>query len=172
MRRRAYLIGSFLVACLPSRFLLAQSEKRAFRIGLLPELSNRNLKEFVEALQRHGWMSNREFVLVEPETTQISARMVTASRRAAEDIPAVTKLLVDRKPDVILATSTAYAMAVNRLSSEIPVVMWTSGYPVEAGVAEKLARPGKNVTGNSIYAGTGMWSKLLELLSEVSPRIR
>jgi putative tryptophan/tyrosine transport system substrate-binding protein len=31
--------------------------------------------------------------------------------------------------------------------------MMSSGYPVEAGLADSLARPGKNVTGNSIYAG-------------------
>ena len=152
---------------------LAQSDKRTFRIGLLPELNAANRNDFVEALQHHGWTSGRDFVLVEPETSPITARMVpSASRRASEDIPAVTKLLVDKKPDVILATSTAYAMAVNRLSTEVPVVMWTSGYPVEAGVAEQLARPGKNVTGNSIYAGTGLWAKLLELLSEVSPSVQ
>src|SRR5438477_12584120 len=121
MRRRAYLIGSFLVACLPSRALLAQSEKRAFRIGLLPELNANNRREFVEALQRHGWTSNREFILVEPESSPIRTRMVTsASKRSSEDIPAVTKLLIDKKPDVILATSTAYAMAVNRLSADVP----------------------------------------------------
>src|SRR4051812_16679815 len=174
MRRRAYLVGSFLVACLPARILFAQAEKRIFRIGLLPELNASNRREFIEALQHQGWASNREFILVEPQTPNpVSTRMVTsASKRASEDIPSVTKLLVDKKPDVILATSTAYAMAVNRLSADVPVVMWTSGYPVQAGVAERLGRPGKNVTGNSIYAGTAMWSKLLELLSELSPGIK
>lgn len=153
--------------------LFAQSEKRAYRIGLLPELNASNRKDFVEALQRHGWTSNREFILVDPASSAITSRMVpSASARASEEIPSVTQQLLSKRPDVILATSTAYAMAVNRLSADVPVVMWTSGYPVEAGVAEKLARPGKNVTGNSIYAGTGMWSKLLELLSELSPAIK
>lgn len=32
------------------------------------------------------------------------------------------------------------------------MVMLTSGYPVEAGLADSLAKPGRNLTGNSIYA--------------------
>ena len=51
----------------------------------------------------------------------------------------------------------------------IPIVAISCGYPVEAGVGYSLARPGKNVTGNSLYAGTEIWGKLLRLLNEVKP---
>jgi putative ABC transport system substrate-binding protein len=61
---------------------------------------------------------------------------------------------------------------MQRVTSTVPIVMWTSGYPVEAGVAVSLARPGKNVTGMTIYAGTGIWGKLLELLRESKPTIK
>ena len=152
---------------------LAQSDKPPARIGLLPELNNASRNTFIEAMQRRGWQSGRDFVLIEPTSGQFRARMVpSASRPASEDIPSTTRLLVQQRPDVILATSTAYAVAVHQLSSTTPVVMWTSGYPVEAGLAEKLARPGKNVTGNSIYAGTGLWAKLVELLHEAKPSIK
>jgi len=50
--------------------------------------------------------------------------------------------------------------------------MIVSGYPVEAGVSKSLARPGMNVTGNSVYAGTGVWGKLLELIKDSKPRIK
>lgn len=66
----------------------------------------------------------------------------------------------------------SYAIAAQRLSSTIPIVMWASGYPVEAGVAKSLARPGRNVTGNSIYAGPGVWGKLLQLLRDVKPAVK
>jgi len=43
---------------------------------------------------------------------------------------------------------------------------------IEAGLAESLARPGKNVTGNATYAGVDIWGKLIELLREAKPGIR
>jgi hypothetical protein len=49
--------------------------------------------------------------------------------------------------------------------------MLYSGYPVEAGAADSLAKPGRNVTGNAIYAGTGVWGKMLQLLREAKPDI-
>jgi putative ABC transport system substrate-binding protein len=54
----------------------------------------------------------------------------------------------------------------------IPIVLSTAGYPVENGLAESLARPGKNVTGISAYAGTEIWSKLLQMLREAKPDIK
>jgi putative ABC transport system substrate-binding protein len=50
--------------------------------------------------------------------------------------------------------------------------MLTSGYPVEAGAVDSLAKPGRNITGNTIYAETGVWGKLLQLLREAKPDIR
>jgi putative ABC transport system substrate-binding protein len=43
---------------------------------------------------------------------------------------------------------------------------------VAAGVASSLARPGKNVTGNTVYAGSGVWGKLFQLLQELTPAIQ
>jgi putative ABC transport system substrate-binding protein len=50
--------------------------------------------------------------------------------------------------------------------------MWVSGFPVEGGVAESLGRPGKNVTGLTIYAGSEVFGKLVQLLVEVRPGLR
>jgi len=50
--------------------------------------------------------------------------------------------------------------------------MITSGYPVESGLVVSLARPGGNVTGNSIYAGGEVFGKHLSLIREVKPSIR
>jgi putative tryptophan/tyrosine transport system substrate-binding protein len=80
--------------------------------------------------------------------------------------------VVDEKPDLILAAITSYALAAHRLTKTIPIVMWTSGFPVEAGLAKSHAKPGMNVTGMSIYSGTGIFGKLLQLLLEAAPRIR
>lgn len=76
------------------------------------------------------------------------------------------------KPDPIFTVSTNYALAAQRATGSIPIVMLTSGYPVEAGVADSLAKPGRNVTGNAAYAETGVWGKLLQLLREAKPDIK
>jgi len=50
--------------------------------------------------------------------------------------------------------------------------MWISGFPVEGGVATSLARPGKNVTGMTIYAGAEVFGKLVQLLHDTKPGIK
>ncbi|MCJ7830533.1 MAG: ABC transporter substrate-binding protein, partial [Desulfobacterales bacterium] len=52
------------------------------------------------------------------------------------------------------------------------IVMWHAGEPVTAGLANSLARPGKNVTGISTYADAGVWAKLVELLHDANPKIK
>jgi putative ABC transport system substrate-binding protein len=74
------------------------------------------------------------------------------------------------KVDVIVAFSLAPARAARQATSTIPIVM-DAGDPVGAGLIASLARPGGNVTGQSL-----MWpdlvAKLLETLKEVMPRVR
>ncbi len=81
--------------------------------------------------------------------------------------------MVRERPDLIFVIgATSYSAAAHRLTKTIPIVMLVSGYPVEAGLARTLGRPGKNVTGNTVYAGTGVWGKLVEMLREAKPAIK
>ena len=50
--------------------------------------------------------------------------------------------------------------------------MWVSGFPVEGGVAESLTKPGKNVTGLTIYAGGEVFGKLVQLVHQAKPGVR
>jgi len=178
MNRRDLLVIGALAAS-GSLFAANQDPRRSgrkARIGLLPDLNLEQLEWFIAAMRRLGWSEGGDFVLLpsgvnfDPQSEPSSTRMVVApSRSSQQGIPRNTKLLLDRNPDLILATSTAYAWAAHAASSTIPIVMWTGGYPVEAGIANSLAQPGKNVTGTSIYAGTGIWGKLIELLWTTKP---
>jgi len=85
--------------------------------------------------------------------------------------PGAARMMAE-KPDLIFAGTTAYALAAFRLTKTIPIVMFSSGYPIEAGLASSLARPGKNVTGNTSYAGYDIWGKLIDLLRETKPAIK
>ncbi len=74
--------------------------------------------------------------------------------------------------DAIVTVNTPHALAARRATSSVPIVMFTSGFPVEAGLASSLAHPGGNVTGLSIYAGVGLFSKYVGLLREAVPSLR
>jgi putative ABC transport system substrate-binding protein len=113
-----------------------------------------------EALGAAGWRTGRNYVFV-PSSAEYGQPTASGARQ-----------LIDQRVDLVLVYSTSHAVAMQRVSSTVPIVMWTSGYPVEAGVAASLARPGKNVTGMTMYDGTGIWGKLLELLRDSKPTIK
>ena len=108
-----------------------------------------------------GWTEGRGFVIYQ-----------SALQRGEWQLDEVVKRVVMSKPDLIVTVNTAYAVALHRVTATIPIVMLYSGYPVEIGLANSLARPGKNVTGNTSYAGLEVWSKLLQLLLEAKPDIK
>ncbi len=79
--------------------------------------------------------------------------------------------LVTRKVDVIVALSTPTAMAAYKATRDIPIVTTTIGDPIALGLANSLARPGKNVTGLT-NLGTEVNTKRLDLLRQLVPNIR
>ncbi|MEO8653027.1 MAG: ABC transporter substrate-binding protein [Ramlibacter sp.] len=83
------------------------------------------------------------------------------------------ELAVDRaleaKPDMMLVVNLGYAVAAHKVTKTIPIVLLLSGFPVEGGVANSMIRPGKNVTGMTIYAGGEVFGKLVQLVHEVKP---
>ncbi len=157
--RRRFLIGVVALLALPRASAQARSTGSPFRIGLFPDLAEPFLNWMHEAMQSAGWQ-RRDYVFVQSGVGYGGEQTASAVQR-----------LIDQKSDLVLVASTAHALAAQRVTSRLPIVMWGSGYPVEAGVAVSLARPGKNVTGVTAYAGTGIWGKLLQLLREAKPGI-
>jgi putative tryptophan/tyrosine transport system substrate-binding protein len=132
---------------------------KPFRIATFPDFLSPAARDwFIDAMRELGWVEERDFFIIssgfqigEPEVNE-AARQVVAN-----------------KPDLVLTFATSNALALHRATQSIPIVMISCGYPVEAGLAYSIARPGKNVTGNSFYAGTEIWGKLVEFLHEVKP---
>jgi putative ABC transport system substrate-binding protein len=160
--RRTFLAGTG-AALLAAPLAHAQQAGRPYRIGLLPDFSparEPRLKSFVERLRELGRIEGRDYVLY----------------RSGVFYEGDTKLALDRvleaKPDLILTLNLGYAIAAHEMTKTIPIVMWVSGFPVESGVAESLARPGKNITGLTIYAGGEVFGKLVQLLHQAKPRVR
>jgi putative ABC transport system substrate-binding protein len=109
------------------------------------------------------------------ELGYIEGRNLELERRYAEGrierLPGLAAELVRHRPDAIVAPSPVAIEAVRSATKTIPTVMiFAAADPVELGMVASLARPGGNVTGVALSAGTTLTSKRLELLKEVIPR--
>jgi putative ABC transport system substrate-binding protein len=84
-------------------------------------------------------------------------------------LPDLAADLVRLKVDVIVTTGTPGTLAAKQATKTTPIVMASSGDPVQAGLVASLARPGGNVTGFSILGELEV--KRLELLREAVPKL-
>jgi ABC-type uncharacterized transport system substrate-binding protein len=78
--------------------------------------------------------------------------------------------LVRRPVDLIATFGTPPTHAAKQATTTIPIVMIGIGDPVGAGLVSSLARPGGNITGNTIL-GPDVAGKRLQLLKEVIPSL-
>jgi putative ABC transport system substrate-binding protein len=102
----------------------------------------------------------------------IEGQNIAIEYRSAEGQPdrlaTVASDLAHLPVDVIVTSGSAASHAAQQATPTIPVVMIAIGDPVRAGLVASLARPGGNITGNTIL-GTEMSAKRLQLLKEVIP---
>jgi putative ABC transport system substrate-binding protein len=99
-------------------------------------------------------------------------RSVTIDARWAdghyESLPKFLNELVQRKVNLIAATSTPGAVAASKARLQVPVVFTTSGDPVQLGLVKSLSRPDANMTGAS-QLNVEVAPKRLELIHELLP---
>jgi putative tryptophan/tyrosine transport system substrate-binding protein len=164
MKRRKFimLIGG-AVAAWPIA-VRAQQPERIRRVGVLmpkPDLVNRDdVTVFTQEFKHLGWEEGRNFYL---EYRAVAAD-VEQIRSAAAD-------LVGLKPEVILVVSSPVLRVVQANTDTIPIVFVGVTDPVARGFVANLAHPGGNITGFASFEFS-FGSKWLQLLKEISPRLR
>jgi putative ABC transport system substrate-binding protein len=138
----------------------AQSARKLPVVAVLSTGSPAQSAPTVEAF-RQGL---RELGYVEGQSIAIELRWA----ERPEHLPDLAAEIVKGKVDVIVTQGTPAAQAARKATSTIPIVMATSGDPVAIGLVASLAKPGGNVTGNSIL-GPDVIGKRLALVKELVP---
>jgi len=112
------------------------------------------------------WGHMRKLGWVEGETL-LAERAYSGGR--LERLPELAAGLVAKEVDVIWTPSPLGAVAAARATKTIPIVFWRVGFPVELGLVDSLARPGRNVTGLAWFADESIYVKRYQLLKELAP---
>jgi putative ABC transport system substrate-binding protein len=99
--------------------------------------------------------------------------IIFEERYAAEQLERFDILaaeLVGLRVDVVVAPAIPSALALQRLTSSIPIVMVANPDPVGLKLVSSLARPGGNITGLSSMA-FDLATKRMQLISEAVPSL-
>ena len=165
MRRRKFiaLMGSSIAWPLAAR---AQQPKRMRRVGVLMGVAERDpdarprIAAFEQALEELGWTTN--------SAIRIDYRWPISD---TEGMQKVAREVVGSGADVIIATGSAWLVALRRETILTPVVFVLVSDPVENGFIASLSRPGGNVTGfsNLVESTAGKW---VQTLQELVPRLK
>jgi putative ABC transport system substrate-binding protein len=161
MDRRRFLLTSVAGALATPLAAGAQPAGKVYRIGFLlmgsRGPSEPQLQVFEQALRERGWVTGQTFVI---EYRSAEGKL--------ERLPVLAAELVALKVDVIMAPSTAAAVAVKQVTTTLPIVSVT--IPVSSGLVTSLARPGGNVTGLAFFSAE-LVGKCLEQLKQAVPGV-
>jgi putative tryptophan/tyrosine transport system substrate-binding protein len=135
----------------------AQQPARVPRIGIVDDAPMWH--SFRQAL--------REFGYVEGQSINYEYRY---SEGVPDRLAAVVGELVRRPVDLIAAYGTPPTEAAKTATTTIPIVMIGVGDPVRVGLVASLARPGGNITGNTVLS-PDLGAKRLQLLREAIPTV-
>ena len=157
MGRREFvaLVGG--AAAWPLAARAQQPPERMRRIGIIDDAPMWNA--FRQGLREHGYLEGQNIAFDYKYADGVPERLAKA---AAE--------LVRRPVDVIATYGTPPSRAAKDATATIPIVMIAIGDPVRADLVASIARPGGNVTGNTIL-GPEVGAKRLQLFKEAVPTI-
>lgn len=162
MKRRDFITALGGAAVLP---LAARAQRHMPRIGMLWHAGSAEEEgPYFIALMK-GFA---ELGYVEGKTAHFEHRYADEHY---ERFLAMAEELIALKCDVIMASILPAALAAARLTSNIPIVFVIVSDPVRTGLADSLARPGRNLTGMSNVTDD-LTAKRVHMLKEVVPTLK
>jgi len=161
------------VSCIVSALLLwsganvaiAQAPAKPYRIGWLsdgapPLDGTAGGAELRQALREAGYVEGRNFV--------IEYRYAAGN---VERLPGLAAELVRVPVDVIVTSGEPAALAAQRATKAIPIVVTQIAIdPVKAGLVTSFGRPEANITGLATLSDE-LWEKRVGLLKEIAPKV-
>src|SRR5262245_35154562 len=164
MRRREFIAGLGSAVAWPL-VAGAQPPKKVPRIGFLttgslelPETTVM-INAFRQGLSELGYVEGTNIIV---EYRAAGSKI----ERFADEANELVRLNVD----VIVASNTPAALAAQKATLTIPIVVPVMGDPVKDGLVASLARPGGNMTGLT-FLGPELLPKRLALLKEALPSV-
>ncbi len=167
VRRRQLLIAAAALLAAPS-IARAQAQKKLPVLGILSFTRAPSPEAIAKSPLRQRL---RELGWIDGKTISIEGAY---SEGNPDRLPELAAMLVAKKVDVIWVSSPATAVAAARATTTIPIVFWYTPLPLELGLVDSYARPGRNVTGTAWSATTSVdtYSKQAQLLKEIAPNAR
>ncbi len=135
----------------------AQTPRKAlYRVGILlpSDPSSPYRGAFVDGMRKIGYQEAREYVI---EFRYAEGKL--------DRLPTLAAELVELKVDVIVLGSIPAALAAQKATKSIPIVVAAAGDFVGNGLVASLEQPGGNITGLDEVV-PGLAGKRLRLLSE------
>lgn len=137
------------------------------RVGVLQPGPDR--EPGVPAAQRVSAPVWRSLGWLDGETLRVERRY--ADWRI-ERMPELVNDLLKHDPEVLIAFGPDAAVAAARATRTIPIVFSYAMLPIEAGLVDSYARPGRNATGTALTGGVEVGTKLMEFLRAAAPSVR
>ena len=163
--RRRHLLGGSLAGL--SGLIVSPALARKVTIGFLgggsgtdPSTRRNIVEPFLDGLRERGRVVGPDLAI---EFRWPEGR--------PERIPGLVAELLRLDPDVLVTVGPRPAIVVRDATRTIPVVAIFINDAVQMGLAESLARPGRNFTGVSSF-GIELIAKRLELMQQLVPAAR
>ena len=148
-----------LILVLAPLAALAQAPPRSVRVAVVTGLTPpAYVQAFRDGLRQHGWIEGQNLVL---DFRSADGEYDRVAALAAE--------VMERKPDVVLLTSTSIQVA-KPIVGTTPVVFIIADDPVRAGLVASFARPGGRATGVTSL-NVELDAKRLEILKQAMPGV-
>ena len=163
--RRKMIVALGALALTTPFSALAQRKGKVWRVGVLA-LPNRATAldplfsgAFALGMRDLGYVEGKDLIL---EWRFADGKV--------ERLPELAAELVKLQVDVLVAAAHDAALAAQKATATIPIVMTTASDPVGSGLVKSLAHPGGNITG-MVNLSSDLGPKRLEMLLGIAPKL-